>query len=72
MLHGCTIARGAPTSHLLFADDCYFFFHVTKTEAMKQIMNRYELISGQVINYTKSSVTFSSNMSIVNKNEVYE
>ncbi|KAL8118653.1 hypothetical protein AgCh_016247 [Apium graveolens] len=64
LLHGCKIARGAPTiSHLLFADDCYFFFRVTKTEAniMKRILGRYESISGQMINYTKSSVNFSSN-----------
>lgn len=27
LIHGCRIARGAPTiSHLLFADDCYLFF----------------------------------------------
>ena len=26
LIHGCTIARGAPSiSHLLFADDCYLF-----------------------------------------------
>lgn len=26
LIHGCIIARGAPViSHLLFADDCYFF-----------------------------------------------
>ncbi|XP_074355726.1 uncharacterized protein LOC141695374 [Apium graveolens] len=64
LLHGCKIARGAPTiSHLLFADDCYFFFRATKTEAniMKRILGRYESISGQMINYTKSSVNFSSN-----------
>lgn len=27
LLHDCRVARGEPTiSHLLFADDCYFFF----------------------------------------------
>lgn len=26
LIHGCKIARGAPSvSHLLYADDCYFF-----------------------------------------------
>ena len=35
LLHGCSIARRAPTvSHLLFADDCYFFFKVVELEAM--------------------------------------
>lgn len=34
LLHGCTIARGAPTIlHLFFADDCYFFLKATRGEA---------------------------------------
>lgn len=56
LLHGCIIARGAPAvSHLLFADDCYFFFRATESEAttMKNIMQRYEDLSGQAINLTK-------------------
>lgn len=73
LLHGCTIARGAPTiSHLLFAGDCYLFFRATKTEAgvMKRILCRYERLSGQMINYAKSLVTFSSNTSEVSRKEV--
>lgn len=64
LIHGCTIARGAPTiSHLLFADDCYFFFRAVETEAnvMKRILNRYEEMSGQVVNFDKSTVVFSPN-----------
>lgn len=64
LLHVCTIARGAPViSHLLFTDDCYFFFRATRVEVnvMKRIMNRYAEISGQVINFDKSTVTFSPN-----------
>ncbi|XP_074346544.1 uncharacterized protein LOC141685334 [Apium graveolens] len=64
LLHGCTIARGAPAiSHLLFADDCYFFFKAEGVEAnvMKRILNRYENISGQMVNYSKSALTFSAN-----------
>lgn len=31
LLHGCKIANNAPPiSHLLFADDCYFFLKATK------------------------------------------
>ncbi|XP_074374083.1 uncharacterized protein LOC141714463 [Apium graveolens] len=73
LLHGCTIARGAPAiSHLLFADDCYFFFKVEEVEAnvMKRISNRYENISGQMVNYAKSAVTFSSNTTKEKRNEV--
>lgn len=64
MIHGCAIARGAPAiSHSLFVDDCYLFFRANKSEAgvMKRILERYECISGQMINYAKSSITFSSN-----------
>lgn len=41
LLHGCTIAKGAPTiSHHLCADDCYLFFRATGQEAavMKTIL----------------------------------
>lgn len=64
LFHGCTIARGVPTiSYLLFADECYFFFKATRSEAsvMKRILNQYEAISGQVVNFNKSNVTFSPN-----------
>lgn len=75
LLHGCRIARGAPIiSHLLFADDCYFFFKATKSEAnvMKRILSRYETISGQMINYNKSSVIFSPNTDVSSRAEVCE
>lgn len=64
LLHGCKIARSAPPiSHLLFADDCHFFFKATTQEAesMKNILQRYESLSGQAVNYRKSAVVFSPN-----------
>lgn len=64
LLHGCTIARGAPTiSHLLFVDNCYLFFRAVEAEAvvMKRILQRYEEVSGQVMNFNKSTVVFSPN-----------
>lgn len=73
LLHGCRIARGAPSvSYLLFADDCYFFFKATKGEAdmMKDILNRYEKILGQAINYRKSNIVFSPNTSSKDKTMV--
>lgn len=41
IIHGCSIARGAPAvSHLLYVDAYYFFFRATKPEAriMKNVM----------------------------------
>lgn len=73
LIHGCTIARGAPPiSHLLFADDCYLFFKATESEAtvMMNILTRYEHISGQSINYNKSAITFSPNTSVQSRQAV--
>lgn len=66
LIHGCVIARGAPSiSHLLFADDCYLFFKATEAEAttVKNLSGRYERVSRQAINYIKSNVCFSPNTS---------
>ncbi|XP_074378396.1 uncharacterized protein LOC141719934 [Apium graveolens] len=73
LIHGCTVARGAPTiSHLLFADDCYLLFRATGQEAavMKNILVRYEFISGQSINYNKPIVIFYLNTTLENRDMV--
>ncbi|KAL8124141.1 hypothetical protein AgCh_011956 [Apium graveolens] len=73
LLHGYMIARGAPTiSHLLFADDCYFFFKTNgvKADVLRRVLNRYEEMSGHKINYAKSTLTFSPNTSLDNKTEI--
>ncbi|XP_022557398.2 uncharacterized protein LOC111205592 [Brassica napus] len=57
------VARGAPRlNHLLFADDTMFFCYSTPEacQALKDILLEYERASGQQINKTKSSITFSS------------
>lgn len=62
LIYGCRVARGAPRiSHLLFADDCYVFFKATQTEArnMKNILNKYALLSGKIVNYI-SQILFSA------------
>ncbi|XP_074377885.1 uncharacterized protein LOC141719405 [Apium graveolens] len=64
LIHGCVIARGAPSiSHLLFANDCYIFFKATEAEAtnVKNLLGIYERVSGQAINHRKSNVCFSQN-----------
>ncbi|XP_019172447.1 PREDICTED: uncharacterized protein LOC109167833 [Ipomoea nil] len=64
VIHGCRVARGAPpVSHLFFADDSLLFFkaNVQEVSAVKQCLEHYEKLSGQSINYHKSSICFSKN-----------
>lgn len=53
-LKGCQISNSAPSiTHLLFADDSFLFFKATNCEAstVKNLLNAYELRSGQAVNY---------------------
>lgn len=62
-LQGVRVARGSPrVSHLLFADDTMIFCLASSTscENLRLILKEYERASGQMINTTKSSITFSS------------
>ncbi|XP_031103094.1 uncharacterized protein LOC116006746 [Ipomoea triloba] len=63
-IHGCRVARGAPPiSHLFFADDSLLFFKANAQEAgvIKHCLDAYESMSGQAVNYHKSSICFSRN-----------
>lgn len=74
LIHGCTVAKGAPSiSHLIFADDCYLFFKATeeKENSVKCVLKRYELISSQQINFGKSIVVFSPNRGVDNIKQKY-
>ncbi|KAL9457786.1 hypothetical protein AB3S75_006771 [Citrus x aurantiifolia] len=65
LLHGVKVARGAPiVSHLFFADDCFLFFKANNSEAhvIKRILGVYGQGSGQMVNFSKSSISFSSNV----------
>lgn len=61
-LPGIRVARcSPPINHLLFVDDTMFF---TKTglsccKSLVSILKRYEEVSNQVINFSKSAITFS-------------
>lgn len=60
---GLRLARAAPCiNHLLFADDTMFFLKtdMKSCAALKDILGLYETVSGQMINPTKSSISFSS------------
>ncbi|CAM9001934.1 unnamed protein product [Rhodiola kirilowii] len=64
-LKGIAVARGAPKiTHLFFADDCMIYLRANVTEfaAIKRILENYEAVAGQRINYSKSEVLFSPNV----------
>ncbi|KAL0327910.1 UNVERIFIED_CONTAM: putative mitochondrial protein [Sesamum calycinum] len=61
---GVAVCRGAPTiSHLLFADDTLIFSQASpdNCQTIREVLETYREASGQEINFSKSSVTFSRN-----------
>ncbi|CAM8951229.1 unnamed protein product [Rhodiola kirilowii] len=66
LLKGVRLCRGAPEiTHLMFADDCMFFLKAEKDSVkwIRDILRRYEGISGQKVNYAKSEAVCSKNTS---------
>lgn len=64
-IHGINISKGGQKiSHLLFPDDCFLFSKANPSEnrILKDILTDFSNASGQVINYKKSSISFSINM----------
>ncbi|XP_019156322.1 PREDICTED: uncharacterized protein LOC109153039 [Ipomoea nil] len=61
-----------PISHLFFADDSLLFFKAKAEEAteVKRCLSVYESLSGQAVNYHKSSICYSRNTSEENRQDV--
>ena len=60
-LTGMKITRACPSiSHFLFANDNLFFCRAQKEECntILRILKEYEVVSGQLINFDKSSIQF--------------
>lgn len=73
LLPGVKVARRCPPiNHLLFADDTMFFLKTNGqgSAVLMQILKKYEAASGQTINKSKSSVTFSSKTPPETKNRI--
>ncbi|XP_056843438.1 uncharacterized protein LOC130495882 [Raphanus sativus] len=73
ILPGVKVARNCPPiNHLLFADDTMFFTRTDQESCNNflAILAKYERASGQCINPTKSSITFSSKTPLPAKNRV--
>lgn len=68
-IHSAKVARGTlVVSHLFFADYCFLFFNANQREAclIKHMLVKYGVASGQVVNFNKSSILFSANVSEAN------
>ncbi|GKC80909.1 reverse transcriptase [Tanacetum coccineum] len=66
---------GAPEiSHLFFADDSILFTRVSLEECnkLKGMLERYCKASGQVINYEKSEISFSTNVDLPTRTRIIE
>ena len=57
--------RVPEVNHLLFADDSLLFSLANPKAGrkLKQILNLYEMVSGEAVNLNKSSITFGSKVS---------
>lgn len=72
-ISGCRINEHAPAvTHLLFADDSFLFCkaNLEEVRVVKAILQRYELNSGQAINFQKLGIFFSSNVRVDKQQEM--
>jgi hypothetical protein len=72
-IEGIRVSSSAPRiNRLFFADDSLILMKATRAAArvLKNILNIYELASGQMINKDKSSILFSPNTSSTTRQQI--
>lgn len=72
-IRGIQVARQAPIIFsLCFANDTLLFCRASEVEAtsLKEVLDTYAAVSGQLINCEKSSMTFSRGMSLELRNQI--
>lgn len=73
LIKGVKICRRAPPiNHMLFVDDSYLYCKAGESEihCMLEILEKFELASGQKVNRSKSSAFFSTNMRLEIKQQL--
>ena len=74
-IHGVKVCRKAPViTHMMFADDSYGYCKANEQEAVRfrELLEKFEVASGQQINRQKSTAFFSTNTSVYNRRRVCE
>lgn len=70
---GIKVCRKAPiVTHLLFPDDSVIFCKrdVQENERVQALLHKYEMVSGQMLNKDKTSLTFSKNTPLRHKGDL--
>lgn len=71
-LQGLSISNGGPrVNHLFFADDSLFFCkaNTKDSKTLAAILDEYGAVSGELVNYQKSSISFGSK--VYQSNQVF-
>ncbi|KAA3464864.1 reverse transcriptase [Gossypium australe] len=72
-IKGAKVNQEAPSiTHLMFVDDCILFGDVSNRgiNVLKEIIREYEACSGQCVNFEKTTVFFSANVTDQERNVV--